>query len=93
MDYAKTAKLRFSVGDLDLPEREIYSSSWVGKEEGAQRCARGFAEESITHVEGACDLYKEEVDVLEEIRKIVECGMEKCGKLDSSEKTIAMLGD
>ena len=34
---------------------------------------------------------REERDVLE-MRKIDECGMEKFGTLDSSEKTIAILG-
>ena len=32
-------------------------------------------------------------DVLREIRKVDECDMEKFGTLDSSEKTIAILGD
>ena len=31
--------------------------------------------------------------MLEEMRKIDECGMEKLGTLDSSEKAIAVLGD
>ena len=31
--------------------------------------------------------------MLEEMRKIDECGMEKFGTLDGSEKKIAMLGD
>ena len=38
-------------------------------------------------------MYKEERDVFEEMRKIDECGMEKFDTLDSSEKTIAILGD
>ena len=38
-------------------------------------------------------MYKEERDVLEEMRKIDECGIDKFGTLDSSEKTIAILGD
>ena len=47
-----------------------------------------------THIVGYCEIYKEERDVLkEEMRKIDECGMEKFGTLDSSEKTIAILGD
>ena len=36
-------------------------------------------------------MYKEERDVLEEMRKIDECGMDKFGTLDSSEKTLAVL--
>ena len=51
------------------------------------------AEESRTRIVGECELYKEERDVLEEMRKIDECNMEKFGTLDSSEKTIAILGD
>ena len=42
---------------------------------------------------GECEIYKEERDVFEEMRKVDECGMEKFGTLDSSEKTIAILGD
>ena len=45
MDYAKTLKLRFQVGDLDLPERrERYTSS--REEEDDQICPRGKAIES-----------------------------------------------
>ena len=38
-------------------------------------------------------MYREERDVLEEMRKVDECGMEKFGTLDSNEETIAILGD
>ena len=45
MDYAKTLKLRFRVGDLDLPERRMrYASS--REEEDDQICPRGKAIES-----------------------------------------------
>ena len=40
-----------------------------------------------------CEKYKEERDVLQQMRKIDECDMEKFGTLDSGEKTIAILGD
>ena len=40
---------------------------------------------------GECEIYKEERDALEEMRKIDDCDMEKFGTLDSSEKTIAVL--
>ena len=55
----------------------------------------GKAKESRTHIVGECEIYKEERDVLliGEMRKIDECGMEKLGTLDSSEKTIAILGN
>ena len=42
---------------------------------------------------GECEVYQEERDVLEEMRKIDECGMEEFGALASSEKTIAVRGD
>ena len=43
---------------------------------------------------GERDAYKEERDVLEgEMRKIDECDVEKFSTLDSSEKTIGILGD
>ena len=39
-------------------------------------------------------MYKKERDVLEEMREVVgECDMEEFGTLDSSEKTITILGD
>ena len=49
--------------------------------------------ESRTQRLGECETYKEERDVLEEMRKLDEGGMDKFGTLDSSEKTIAILGD
>ena len=45
-----------------------------------------------TYIVEECETCKEERDVLE-MRKVDECGMEKFGTLDSSEKTIAILGD
>ena len=60
------------------------------------RCALGPRQyvESRTHMMGDSEIYKEERDVLEmEMRKIDECDMEKFCTLDSSEKTIAILGD
>ena len=47
---------------------------------------------SSTHMVREFEMYKEERDVLE-MRKIDECDLEKFGTLDSSEKTIAILGD
>ena len=81
------------MGDLDLPERKNRCTSSRGEEEeDAQMCPCGKAVESRTHIVGECEIYKEERDVLE-MRKIDECDMEKFGTLDSSEKTIATLGD
>ena len=50
---------------------------------------------SRTHDGGEREMYKEERHVIAEMSKIDECGMEKFGTLDinSSEKTIAILGD
>ena len=94
MDFAKTQKLRFRVGDLDLPERrKRYTSSREEEEIDAQMCPCGKAIESRTHIVGECEIYKEERDVLEEMREIEECDMEEFDTLDSSEKTIAILGD
>ena len=56
-------------------------------------CPCGKAVESKTHIVGECEIYKEDLDVLEEMRKMDECGMETFGTLDSSEKAIAILGD
>ena len=52
MDYAKTLKLRFRVGDLDLPERrKRYASSREEEEEEeiAQMCPCGKAVEQNSH--------------------------------------------
>ena len=65
MDYAKTLKLRFRVGDLDLTERrKRYTSSPEEEEGDAQMCPRGKAIESRTHAAGEGEIYKEERDVL-----------------------------
>ena len=41
---------------------------------------------------GECDIQKEKRDVLEEeMRKLDECDMEEVGRLESSEKTVAIL--
>ena len=93
MDCSKTMKLRFRVGDLDLPERRKRCASSREEEEISQMCPCGKAVESRTRIVGEFEIYKEERDVLEKMRKIDEGGMEKFRALDSSEKTIAVLGD
>ena len=42
-----------------------------------------------------CNIYKEERDALEEGTRVLDvlCDMEELGRLESSEKTIAILGD
>ena len=91
MDNAKTLKLRFRVGDLDLPDRrKRYTSSREEEDEDAHMCPCG--KEGRTHILGTCEMYKEERDVME-MWKIDECDMNKFSALDNSEKTIAILGD
>ena len=65
MDYAKTLKLRFRVGDRGLPDRRKRYASSREEEEMAQMCPCGKAVESRTHTAvGECDMYKKERDVL-----------------------------
>ena len=59
-------------------------------------CARVAQQWSVglTHTVGECEIYKEERDALEEeMGKLDECDMEEFGRLESGEKTIAILGD
>ena len=56
-------------------------------------CPCGTTLESRTHIVGECELYKKERDALEEMRALDACDMEEFGRLESSEKTIAILGD
>ena len=42
---------------------------------------------------GKCEIYKEERDAVEEMRKLDLCDMEEFDRQESSEKTIAILGD
>ena len=95
MDFAKTLKLRFRVGDLELPKRRKRNTISRGEEEvHAQVCPCGETVEGRTQILGECEMYKEEQDVLEaEMRAIDDCDMEDFGTLDSSEKTIAIVGD
>ena len=92
IDFAKTRKLRFGVGDL--PERRIRCTSSREEEVDAQMCPFGKAIEGRTHIVGECEVYKEERGVLEEeMRATDKCDMEEFGALDSSEKTISISGD
>ena len=56
-------------------------------------CPCGITIESRTHIVGESEIYKEERDALDEMRKVDEYDMEELCRLESSEKTIAMLGD
>ena len=94
MDYAKKLTLRFRVGDLELPERrKRYTSSREEEDVATNMCPCGTTIESRTHIVGECEIYKEERDALEEMRKLDVCDMKKFGRLESSDKTIAILGD
>ena len=55
-------------------------------------CPRGKALESRSHAVGECEMYKEERDVLQDMREIDECDMEELGILDIAEP-ISILGD
>ena len=59
----------------------MYSSS-QREEEDAQMCPCGKAVESITDIVGECEIYNQEREVLKEMRKIDESGIEKFGTLD-----------
>ena len=57
-------------------------------------CPCGTTIESRTDIVGKCEIYKERRDALEEeMRKLDVFDMEEFGRLKSSEKTIAILGD
>ena len=95
MDAAKNLKLRFRVGDLDLPQkRKRYTSSREDEDVDAQKCPCDKAMVSRTHIVAECELYKEERDVLEGEMLDVnnEGGMKSFDALDSREKTIAIMG-
>ena len=56
-------------------------------------CPYGTTIEIRTHIVQECETYKEERDALEETRKLDVRKMEELGRLEGSEKTIAILGD
>ena len=61
MDYAKTLKLHFRVGDLALPERTVIPESRkVEKDADAQICHCGKAKEGGSHIVGESEMYKED---------------------------------
>ena len=79
MNYAKKLKLRFRVGNLDLPERrKRYTSSREEKGGDAHVCPCGKTIEKRTHIVGECEICKEERDVLEDgLRKLDKTDMEE----------------
>ena len=92
-DFAKTMQLRFCEGDLDLPEAKKRYTSREEEEVDAQICSCHEAIENRTHMLRKSELYKEERDMSEDMKKIDGCDMKESGTLDRSEKTIAVLGD
>ena len=59
MGHAKTLKLRFRVGDPDLPERrKRYISSREEEDVDAHMCTCGTTIESRTHIVGDCEIHK-----------------------------------
>ena len=57
-------------------------------------CPCGTTVEIATQIVALCEIYKEERDASEEeMRKLDVCDMEEFGRLESSEKTIAILGN
>ena len=78
-----------------LPERrKRYTSNREEEGVDARMCPCGTITESRTHIVGECGLCKVERDALdEEMRKLDERDMEEFGRLESSDKHIAILGD
>ena len=71
-----------------------YTSRREKEEVEAQMYSCGEAIESRAHIVGEFEVYKEEGDVLEEEKRgKYECDMEDFVTLESSEKTIVILGD
>ena len=95
VDYAKMLKLRFRVGDLDLPKRRKGCTSSREEEDMATNmCPCGTTTGSRAHIMRGGEIYMEERDALqEEMRKLDVCGTVEFGRLESSEKTITILGD
>ena len=81
-DCAKTLKLQFRGGDVDLPERrKKYTNSREEEDVAINRCLCGTAVESRTHIVGECEICKEERDALEEMRKLDVCDMQEFCRL------------
>ena len=93
VDYAKKMKTRFRVGDLELPERRNLYTRNREEDVATNMCPCGTTIESRTYIAEEWEIYKEKWDVLEETKKFDECGLEQFGRLESSERTIAILGD
>ena len=95
MNDAEKLNLRFREGDLDLPERrKRYTSRREEEDVATYMCPHDTALDSRTHMVRECEVYKEERGALgEDMRKLDVYDMEEFGRLESSERTIAILGD
>ena len=80
MDYAKTLKLLFRVGDVDLPKRGI---PVVRRGKNTQIRVHVAKQQGRTYIARECAMYKEERDVFEEMRQRDECDLEKFSQLDN----------
>ena len=74
-------------------KKGIYTSGREEEDVATNMCPCGTTIESRTHIVEECEICKEERDALEEMRKLDVRDMEEFGRLESSEKTIAILGD
>ena len=94
MNYPKTLKLRFRVGDANLPERRKRYTSSREEEEVAPMCPCGKAVKSRTHIVRECEMCKEELDVFE-MSEINEYDVKKFGTLKYivARKRSLILGD
>ena len=92
MGYAKELKLRFRVGDLDLPERRKRYAISREEDVATKMCPCGTTIQSRTHIVGECEISKKERDALV-MRKLDGCDKEEFRRLEISEKTITILGD
>ena len=76
------------------PTRKKRYTSRREEDAATNMCPCGTTIERKTRTVGECEVYKEEWGALEEgMRKLDVCDMEEFGRLESSEKTIAILGD
>ena len=58
-DYGKKVKLRFRVGDLDLPERrKIYTNDREEGDVASNTCPCGTTLDRRTHVVEECEIYR-----------------------------------
>ena len=89
----RKAETAISCREPGSTRKKRHTSSREEEDVATNMCPCGTTIESRTHIVGECETYKEERDALEEMRKLGVCVMEEFGRLESSENTIAILGD